>query len=345
MKFIKKTVILSHPEGGGYDSLKLESSGGGVYVSYAPSAALFGGGGLLGIKEKSQPIRISSLVFPLTKLAMSEDFGYGDFAEFIFVNPQKMAVVLYGNTHSTYPDKTTLLDGFYAYFTKSDKKESKAITQAEKQIKAETQVVKQIKSDNKAEERVEIQIKTENQIETQVVKQIKTDNKAEELAEKQIKNETQADKQISAETAIMVEKEKPITAQNAAKEKQQITQTVNEEKLQIAEKKVIATSKASDTEYYDSIKKDIEDLLKTKPPIQELSDKIEGSRWAKIDDGDTYIVGVIFEGKKPLFVCYGVYGDINNPIGAEYNFVEMSNGKGYWLIYQNASDGEIVRNL
>ena len=84
----------------------------------------------------------------------------------------------------------------------------------------------------------------------------------------------------------------------------------------------------------------------------ELSNLVENSRFVKIHYADNkyYYVGKITENGDIKYVCYGVlgsYNDVPKEVLKYFNFVPISkfdlNGKGYFLIFQNAKTGEIIK--
>ena len=77
------------------------------------------------------------------------------------------------------------------------------------------------------------------------------------------------------------------------------------------------------------------------------------SDWVRIDFGKNkfYVVGVIREGKKPKYICYGVpaekRGEPPDALKGYCSFLPASlfdlDGKGYWMMYQDAETGKNVR--
>lgn len=103
--------------------------------------------------------------------------------------------------------------------------------------------------------------------------------------------------------------------------------------------------------FFNLISEQIDELFEKYPSEKRLEELIPNSKWVKIDfedDGNYYIVGLIYEESVLKYVCYGVLGehekapssilgkysqwlplDINNP-----------EAKGYWIMYQDAETGE-----
>lgn len=104
--------------------------------------------------------------------------------------------------------------------------------------------------------------------------------------------------------------------------------------------------------YFKQVERQLDSLFQTYDSEENLSRAIDQSKWAKIDfnnDGKYYVVGIIYNGTKPMCICYGV-PDVQNSITpkellgyAEWLPLEMEgNFKGYWMMYQNCKDGECV---
>lgn len=103
------------------------------------------------------------------------------------------------------------------------------------------------------------------------------------------------------------------------------------------------------TNYYNSIKKDIDSLFEKYSPFVELSQIIPNSRWIKIPylKKSFYVVGLIEELGEISYVVYGVPGVKNaKPKGFEKytHFIPLSllnqNQQGFWCIFQSAVTGE-----
>ena len=105
-------------------------------------------------------------------------------------------------------------------------------------------------------------------------------------------------------------------------------------------------------DYYEKIKPELDKLFSEFPSESDLSETVPDSKWVKINyDGDKYyVVGVITDGKKPLYLCYGVagrYGEKPDEIKEYCSFIPSSpfslKGDGYWVMYQDALSGECLK--
>lgn len=103
--------------------------------------------------------------------------------------------------------------------------------------------------------------------------------------------------------------------------------------------------------YYERIKPQIERLFEEFNEEKSLSEVVPDSRWAKIkyDGDDYYVVGVIYDKTRPLYICYGVegrYGEKPEKIGDYCSFIPSSifnlKGDGYWVMYQSAITGKCL---
>lgn len=130
-------------------------------------------------------------------------------------------------------------------------------------------------------------------------------------------------------------KEEPIKEQEKIKEEVKQEQK-EEEKL----------------EYYSQVETQIEALFSIYPSEENLQKLLTGSRFVKIDfndDGKYYVVGVIYNDKKPEYICYGVpdnhaNGVPNELLGyAEWLPVKIDEeNDGYWIMYQDTKEGKCI---
>ena len=104
--------------------------------------------------------------------------------------------------------------------------------------------------------------------------------------------------------------------------------------------------------FYLSIKDKIDELFVIYPRERILENIIPESKWVRInyDGDDFYVAGVLVdEENKVSHIAYGVpgYEGIQPPKGTEnicdwLPVQEMQKYNGYWLIFQNAENGEIL---
>lgn len=102
--------------------------------------------------------------------------------------------------------------------------------------------------------------------------------------------------------------------------------------------------------FYEKMRGEIEELLSSYPPAEELCAAIEESKWVKICYGDDsfYVFGVIFSDGCPRYLCYGIPAsdEASPPAGmknlASFLGVKTQYGAGFWIMYQDADTGASV---
>jgi len=101
--------------------------------------------------------------------------------------------------------------------------------------------------------------------------------------------------------------------------------------------------------YYQSVKKELDQIFTRHPAEAELNRELRGTRWVKVPyAGDRYyVIGLI--GEPPEYIAYGVPGrySLNPPkelAGVQWLPVYDSEpeGNGYWIMYQDSRTGEAV---
>lgn len=106
--------------------------------------------------------------------------------------------------------------------------------------------------------------------------------------------------------------------------------------------------------FFDGIKEQIDSLFGKYPDEEFLNDIIPNSKWVKIDyeqNGEYYVVGLMYEDDKIKYVCYGVPGMYSAEPPVELagfsQWLPLDSTKpqgfGYWITYQDADTGENVK--
>lgn len=106
-------------------------------------------------------------------------------------------------------------------------------------------------------------------------------------------------------------------------------------------------------DFLSSVAEQIDELFATYPPEEQIIRIIPNSKFIKITDSQddsSYIIGVIYENDEIKYLVYGVPLTYNAtpPIemGSNFQWLPLDPddpmSDGYFLIYQNASDGKIV---
>lgn len=102
--------------------------------------------------------------------------------------------------------------------------------------------------------------------------------------------------------------------------------------------------------FYQKMKSEIEGLLSSYPPMEELCAAIDGSEWVKISYGNEsfYVFGVIFCDGVPKYICYAIpaQDDSSPPASmqglASFLGVRTQYGAGFWVMYQDTDTGASV---
>lgn len=104
-------------------------------------------------------------------------------------------------------------------------------------------------------------------------------------------------------------------------------------------------------QFFELISEQIDDLFENYPRVDELEELLPNSKWVKIDfenDGNEYVLGLIYDQFDLKYICYGVPGEFNSvppkQLG-ECQWLPLNPKEpvdGYWVIYQDASTGEKV---
>ena len=153
--------------------------------------------------------------------------------------------------------------------------------------------------------------------------------------------------------------EKPyITAQkvggendeNAAEAKGEKDRTMAENECGEASAFSLDTVRFDGTNFYLSVKPQLDEIFVCFPECDDLEEVVPNSKWAKIqvDDG-FYVVGLILDGEVVRYISYGVPALKNSCPPSEIRDVAVwlddgkKEGKGYWVIYQDAMTGQCLK--
>ena len=108
--------------------------------------------------------------------------------------------------------------------------------------------------------------------------------------------------------------------------------------------------KYNGSNFYLAIKPQLDEMFVCYKQEEKLNAIVENSSWVHVDaDDGYYVVGLLKDGDTPSYICYGVPSTNENDVPPELKNVcvwlpvEDENIKGYWVIYQSAVDGEIVK--
>jgi len=106
--------------------------------------------------------------------------------------------------------------------------------------------------------------------------------------------------------------------------------------------------------FYLEMKPQLDDLFANNPSEDYLENLLPNSKWAKVkidEDGNYYVLGLIYEEDKLKYICYGVPGVYQKNAPREISGFPVwfpldeskPQGFGYWLSYQDADSGESVK--
>lgn len=125
--------------------------------------------------------------------------------------------------------------------------------------------------------------------------------------------------------------------------------TVSSKSLEEVEKH----EKVEEENFYDEIKEQIESLFNKYPEETFLNEVIPNSKWIKVDyedNGEFYVIGLIYENDKIKYISYGVPGEFKvkppKELTENSQWLPLDPAKpedlGFWLTYQDAQNGESV---
>lgn len=104
------------------------------------------------------------------------------------------------------------------------------------------------------------------------------------------------------------------------------------------------------TNFYLSVKPQLDEIFVCFPECDDLEEVVPNSKWAKIQVEDGfYVVGLILDGEVVRYISYGVPATKNSCPPSEIRDVAVwlddgkKEGKGYWVIYQDAMTGQCLK--
>ena len=105
-------------------------------------------------------------------------------------------------------------------------------------------------------------------------------------------------------------------------------------------------------DFYNGIREKLDDLFVIHPSAAHLNELIPKSEWIKInyDGDDYYVVGKLKENNRTVLIGYGVPGKktatppkIADEIASYLAVDGIAPYDGYWLIFQDANTGKIIK--
>ena len=108
--------------------------------------------------------------------------------------------------------------------------------------------------------------------------------------------------------------------------------------------------KYNGSNFYLAIKPQLDEMFVCYKQEEPLNNAVENSSWVHIDAEDGYyVVGLLKDGDEPSYICYGIPSKNGKDVPPELKNVCVwlpvsdDNIEGYWVIYQSAVDGDIVK--
>lgn len=100
--------------------------------------------------------------------------------------------------------------------------------------------------------------------------------------------------------------------------------------------------------FYYAVKPQLDEMFICYPEDETLNESVQNSKWVRIEVEDGYfVVGVLFNDSEPSYICYGVPSKANTAPPQELQdmcvWLPIDNDFGYWVIYQSAKSGEIIK--
>lgn len=100
--------------------------------------------------------------------------------------------------------------------------------------------------------------------------------------------------------------------------------------------------------FYLSVKPQIDELFVCYPESEELNFAVPNSRWVQVEAVDGYyVVGLVYDCDTVAYICYGVPSkEMKTPPDEIKNlcvWLPISAEKGYWIIYQDAMTGKCLK--
>jgi len=160
----------------------------------------------------------------------------------------------------------------------------------------------------------------------------------------------EADKGIEKDTEKVAEKNaEEDTKRNAETEKKYVGVASKSDVNPLGE-----WTKYDGNNFYYAVKPQIDEMFICYPSEDLLSNTVPNSKWVRVDTEDGYyVVGLLFDEDEPSYICYGVPeyqkdGSAKAPAELENMCVWLPTRSeesiaGFWMIYQSAKTGEIIK--
>lgn len=129
---------------------------------------------------------------------------------------------------------------------------------------------------------------------------------------------------------------------------------LNETKKNIRSGRIRKPENEESNYFFNEISSQLNLLFDKYPPEKILEEIIPNSKWVRVDfeeDAKFYVVGLIYIDNQVKYVCYGIPAKWSSTPPKDFNEnaqwlpinVSIPHGDGYWITYQDAIDGEMVK--
>ena len=145
-------------------------------------------------------------------------------------------------------------------------------------------------------------------------------------------------------------------AENGRQDDKPAEEDIKEEKAYVGVSAKSASPLGEWTKYdgnnfYYAVKPQIDEMFICYPSEELLTATVPNSKWVRVDAEDGYyVVGLLFDEDEPSYICYGVPEYQKNAktpdeLDGACVWLPLSNDSlvGYWMIYQSAHTGEIIK--
>lgn len=112
------------------------------------------------------------------------------------------------------------------------------------------------------------------------------------------------------------------------------------------------TSSFTGENFYKAIRTQLDEIFICYPPEEALNTIIPNSKWVHINCGksDYYVLGLIYNEEKVLYICYGIPAVYKNKPPVELKAycewipieINAPRGNGYYIIYQDGVTGDTL---
>ncbi len=207
-----------------------------------------------------------------------------------------------------------------------------------------------------------------DEIFSQVIEKIKTSKNVDEVEKTLDKYGVDFDEELKSEIEYeidncMAKKEcgdcenceyKKFYLENSQSQKLELSSDAHKELVSSLENEDDEEDEDQNINFYAELKPQLDNLFANNPSEDYLENLLPNSKWVKVsidDNGNYYVLGLIYEDDRLVYICYGVPGVYQKNSPRELSGYPVwfpldeakPEGFGYWLSYQDAESGESVK--